>query len=132
MAGIYGPDRIPRRRALLAGLPIAAPSDGFLNLIHVDDAARIVVAAEEQLEPPNLLCVSDGHPVVRGEYYRELARAAGAPAPRFVTPAAGEPATDRASSSKRVSNRQLLQQLAISLQYPSYREGLAAECGRGA
>ncbi len=128
MAGTYGPGRIPRRRQLLQGLPIAAPSEGFLNLIHVQDAARTVVAAEQRLEPPSLLCVSDGHPVVRGEYYRELARLVGAPAPRFITPPADAPATDRASSNKRVSNRALLEQLEISLLYPSYRQGLQAEC----
>ena len=128
MAGIYGPGRIPRRRQLLAGLPIAAPSEGFLNLIHVQDAAQTVVVAEQRLEPPSLLCVSDGHPVVRGDYYRELARLVGASAPRFVTPPADAPATARANSNKRVSNRLLLEQLEISLMYPSYRQGLEAAC----
>jgi nucleoside-diphosphate-sugar epimerase len=128
MAGIYGPGRIPRLRDLQQGRPIAAPSQGFLNLIHVQDAARIVVAAERHVRPPGLLCVSDGHPVVRGEYYRELARLAGTAEPRFTTPPADAPATERSGSSKRVSNRLLLQQVPIRLQYPSYREGLRKEC----
>ena len=130
MAGIYGPDRIPRRRQLLEGRPIAAPGEGFLNLIHVQDAARIVLAAERRLDPPCLLCVSDGHPVVRGDYYRELAELVGAAEPRFATPPVDAPATDRASSNKRVSNKLLLEKLGIDLRYPSYRQGLAAECGR--
>jgi nucleoside-diphosphate-sugar epimerase len=131
MAGIYGPGRIPRQRDVQQGLPIAAPSRGFLNLIHVEDAARIVLAAERQMIPPGLLCVSDGRPVVRGEYYAELARLVGASAPQFAAPLPDAPATQRAASSKRVRNRRLLEQLAIELRYPSYREGLRAACGAG-
>ena len=126
MAGIYGPGRIPRRRQLQAGLPIAAPATGFLNLIHVDDAAQVVLAAERTSELPRLFCVSDGNPVVRADYYRALARLLGAIPPRFVPPRPGTPVAERASSSKRVSNLHLLTELAVRLRYPSYREGLAA------
>ena len=78
MAGIYGPGRIPRQKELQAGVPIEAPSEGYLNLIHVDDAASAVIAAERQAPLPALYCVSDGHPVIRGEYFRELAELLGA------------------------------------------------------
>ena len=44
MAGIYGPGRIPRQKELQAGLPIAAASEGYLNLIHVEDAVTAVIA----------------------------------------------------------------------------------------
>ena len=50
LGGLYGPGRIPSRRDLLAGRPMAVPVAGYLNLIHVDDAARAVVAvADERL-----------------------------------------------------------------------------------
>src|SRR5262245_43756932 len=42
LAGLYGPGRIPRSADLIAGQPIDAPSQGWLNLIHVGDAAQIV------------------------------------------------------------------------------------------
>ena len=35
---------VARRDA--AGRPIAAPREGYMNLIHVDDAAEAVLAAE--------------------------------------------------------------------------------------
>jgi nucleoside-diphosphate-sugar epimerase len=111
---------------LLAGLPIEAPSEGYLNLIHVDDAASVVIAAEKHAPLPSLYCVSDGHPVVRREYFRELATLLGAPEPTFRPPPAGSPATERASASKRISNRRMLAELGVELQHPSYREGLAA------
>ena len=126
MAGIYGPGRIPRRKELQAGVPIEAPSDGYLNLIHVDDAASAVIAAEQQARLPALYCVSDGHPVVRGEYFRELAGLLGAPEPTFREPRRDAPAAQRASASKRVSNRRMVAELQFDLLYPSYREGLAA------
>src|SRR5262245_14862435 len=52
LAGIYGPGRIPRSGDLLAGRPIDAPSQGWLNLIHVEDVARIVLLADERAAPP--------------------------------------------------------------------------------
>ena len=47
LGGLYGPGRIPSRRDLLAGRPIAVPVAGYLNLIHIEDAARAVVAAAD-------------------------------------------------------------------------------------
>lgn len=126
MAGIYGPGRIPRCRELQAGLAVDAPSEGYLNLIHVDDAASAVLAADERAPLPSLYCVSDGHPVIRRDYYCQLAALLGAAEPQFRKPQHDAPASLRASASKRVSNRRLLSQMGCQLQYPSYREGLAA------
>lgn len=126
LAGIYGPGRIPRVKQLQAGQPIAAPSEGYLNLIHVDDAARVVLAAESRAPGGSIYCVSDGQPVVRREYYEQLARLTGSPPPAFAPPPADSPASQRAGSSKRVRNERLLRELRVTLDYPSYREGLAA------
>ena len=125
LAGIYGPGRIPRSADLIQGKPIDAPAHGFLNLIHVDDVAQIVLLAEGAM-PPRTYVVSDGHPVVRGDYYRELARLLSAPAPTFVEPPADSPAAQRAGSDKRVNPRRMMTELKPTLAYPSYREGLAA------
>ncbi len=126
LAGIYGPGRIPRAADLQAGRPIDAPAEGWLNLIHVDDAARIVLLADQQAQTPNLYCVSDGSPAQRGDYYRELARLLSAPEPQFVTPNPNSPASLRAGSDKRVRPSKLFRELEQQLLYPSYREGLAA------
>lgn len=131
LAGIYGPGRIPYLDKLKQGEPIAAPSDGWLNLIHVDDAAAAVVATAEWLrqartDGPHLFCVSDGQPVVRANYYREAARLIGAPPPRFTAPEPGSPAALRAGANRRVANDKLLRDLGVKLAYPSHREGLAS------
>src|SRR5262249_22657201 len=47
LAGLYGPGRVPFLNELRNGDAIPAISTGYLNLIHVDDAASIVLAAAE-------------------------------------------------------------------------------------
>lgn len=126
LAGIYGPGRIPRSGDLLAGRPIDAPARGWLNLIHVDDAARIVLLVEERASPPQIYVVSDGHPVQRADYYRELARLVSASEPKFVTPSPDSPAAQRATSDKRVNPRRMFAELQPTLLYPNFRAGLAA------
>ncbi|HEV3344088.1 MAG TPA: SDR family oxidoreductase [Pirellulales bacterium] len=127
LAGLYGPDRIPRQTALLAGDPIDAPQHGFLNLIHVDDAVEAVLAAASaDLQLPRRFLVSDGAPVERSEYYAELARLVGAPPPRFRAPDGETPAHARAGADKRISNARMLAELKVVPRFPSYREGLKA------
>lgn len=123
LAGIYGPDRVPRLKEMDRGEPIEVSADGMLNLIHVDDAARVVLAAEARAQPPRTYCVSDGHPVLRRDWFCELAHLSNLPEPRFVQPAPSAKA-GRASASKRIRNDRMLAELSPALAYPSYREGL--------
>jgi len=125
MAGLYGPGRIPRRDDLLAGRPIADPGDGWLNLIHIEDAARVIVAAADT-NVTGVVNVSDGHPVLRREYQQEVARLLGAPPPKFVPASEGPSSNPRRSGSKRISNRRMVEAIGVKLQYPSYREGLSS------
>ena len=125
LAGIYGPGRLPRRDALLAGEPIKAPADGWLNLIHVEDAVRVVLAAATAGQLPDRLLVSDGTPLRRQQYFAELCRQLDAPDPCFDEQQQSETDRARASSSKRVSNRQLLDLLGEVIVFDSFADGLA-------
>jgi nucleoside-diphosphate-sugar epimerase len=126
LAGIYGPERIPRRDELLSGKPIAALPDVWLNLIHVDDAAQIALAVDQQVRPPRLYLVSDGHPVLRREYYAEAAQLLKAPPPVFSAGETQAPTVRRGSTDKRINNARLTSEVRFELQYPSFREGLLA------
>jgi nucleoside-diphosphate-sugar epimerase len=95
-------------------------------LIHVDDAAAVVAAAAAHDRPRNLYCVSDGHPVVRGDYYQEVARLLGAPLPTLVKPDLNSPRAARAEADRRVKNSRMLSDFDVTLKYPDYRAGLAA------
>lgn len=124
LAGLYGPDRIIRRAPLERGEPIPGDPDHWLNLIHIQDAARAALAALQAPAPSPVYLVSDDHPLRRRDYYEALARLVSAPPPRFE-PAAGA-ATMRDATSKRVSNRLLRAELLTVLHYPEIASGLPA------
>lgn len=126
LAGIYGPGRLPKLQDVIAGKPVASAPDGYLNLIHVDDAVQVVLAAEEQLSPPELLLVSDGHPVLRNEYYGELARLTNSPPPRFEPALAEAASAARGTTDKRIDSARLRERLRMTYRFPSYVEGLGA------
>jgi nucleoside-diphosphate-sugar epimerase len=123
MAGIYGPGRIPLAESIRQGQSLPVATDAYLNLIHVEDAVAAVLAAD-RCALPSLYLVSDGHPVLRGEFYGEVARRLGLEV-RWADPDSGSGRAERGGDNKRISNRRLLSDLLPSLRYPSYREGIA-------
>lgn len=145
LAGIYGPGRVPRVADVIAGRPIESAENGFLNLIHVTDAARSIIAAWKLManvsasQPvgmqSRLYVVGDNAPVLRGDFYREIARQCHVAPPRFApldrsTPGQSDldpsvSARIRSDSSKRVWNRKLRRDLLPLLNFPDYRCGLA-------
>jgi len=118
LAGLYGPGRVPRSADVAQGRQVAGSPDAYLNLIHVEDAARAVVAAAA-LGPGTIrtYVVSDGNPPRRAEYVRLLATRLGAAPPVFE---------GGSGLGKRVRNDRAVHELGLRLQYLSYREGLAA------
>jgi len=125
MAGLYGANRIPYQRAIRAGEEISAPAEGHLNLIHIEDAVDIVLHFADARTAPPLLLVSDGNPVIRADYYAEIAQQLGAPPAKLQTPKSSSHVAQRAGGSKRISNRQLMQHYGKPLRYPDYRAGIA-------
>jgi nucleoside-diphosphate-sugar epimerase len=120
-AGLYGPDRLPRLDDLKAGRPIAADPDSWLNLVHVDDAARIVVAVAAAPHARRLYVVSDGHPVRRRDWYAHLATRTGSPPPTFDTAAERTRGAD-----KRVDPSLLFRDIPLTLAYPDSFRGIDA------
>ncbi|MFY8221015.1 MAG: NAD-dependent epimerase/dehydratase family protein [Pirellulales bacterium] len=120
-AGLYGPGRLPRLDDLKAGRPIAADPDSWLNLVHVDDAARIVVAVAAAPHARRLYVVSDGHPVRRRDWYAHLAARTGSPPPSFDTAAERTRGAD-----KRVDPALLFRDIPLALAYPDSFRGIDA------
>lgn len=125
-AGIYGLGRIIRRQSIAAGEPLVGDADKWLNLIHVEDGAAAVLAAEKSQQIGTVYNVSDDSPVRRRDFYTEMARLLGAPAPRFVPPEPGTPMPPHERANRRVRNRRMREELAVTLQYPSFLQGLRA------
>ena len=111
------------------GEPIPGDPDKFLNLVHIDDAARAAAAALEAEAPAPVYLVADDRPVTRREYYATAARVIGAPEPRFEPPRPGSAESARDATNKRVGNRRMKADLGVVLSYPDILTGLAGALG---
>jgi nucleoside-diphosphate-sugar epimerase len=120
-SGLYGPGRLLRRiEAIRRKQPITGNPDGYLNLIHVDDGARVVSALAQRNSAAATYLVTDDKPILRRTYYERLAELVGAPPPTFETNVA-----DLSAFNKRCSNAQLRAELGDILRYPTIDVGLA-------
>ena len=122
-AGLYGPERY--RLARYVDGPV---TEGYLNMIHRDDAAGVVRFAVEAVDEDVLLAVDD-EPVSKWAFADWLAGECNVepPGKRTVEDrlAAGDlsaPAERRLRTSKRCSNR-LLRELGYEYAFPTHREG---------
>lgn len=125
-SGLYGPGRLPRRGSLALGEPIPGDPDAFLNLVHIDDAARAAVAALDSGKSNGVYNVCDDRPIARREYCELVAALLGFPNPRFETRSASAPGAGREGMNKRVSNARLRDELGIVPAYPDITTGVPA------
>lgn len=100
LGGIYGPGRARFITAALAGEALPqGPPDGFVNLVHRDDAAAALRhVAVHRL--PGIFNAVDDSPSRRGDLAARIAQAAGRTVPQAAQ-------TKGAEAGKRVSNRKL-------------------------
>lgn len=130
--GIYGPNRLMKARALRLGEPFQGDPLRWLNLIHREDGVRVLNRLAD-LKPDQLtrsrVNVIDRLPVRRGDFYSEMARSMGVPAPIWQPRPAGAPAGRHEGNNRRVDSTLLATWLGGDIfQFPTYREGLAS-CG---
>jgi nucleoside-diphosphate-sugar epimerase len=125
-AGLYGPDRYRLDRYLEG--PV---TEGYLNMIHRDDAAGVVRFVLESVDEELLLAVDD-EPVDKHQFADWLADECGVDRPpkrskaeRLESDELSEAARRRILTSKRCSNDRL-RELGYEFYYPTYREGYRA------
>jgi len=124
LAGLYGPDR-SRLDRYLSG-PV---TEGYLNMIHRDDAAGAVafLLTEDRARGEVVLCVDD-EPVWKPEFADWLADECGVDRPPKRTKAerldgdVSDATRRRVLTSKRCSNAKL-RDLGYEFVYPTFREG---------
>ncbi|MEX1011562.1 MAG: SDR family oxidoreductase [Balneolaceae bacterium] len=107
--GLYGYDRQPVRH--LAGRDHLKGGNKPVNLIHQDDAVRVV----EEILRLNICgeifnAVADGHPT-REEYYRSVARRFGLDEPAFLE--------DTEKNYRVVSNKKLKEKTGFTFLHPT-------------
>lgn len=127
--GIYAADRLPLAR-LRHGTPaLNADEDVYVNHVHADDLARIVVAALQRGAPGRMYNAADDAPIRMGDYFDLVAERFGLPRPPRVSRAAANRLIapnlrSFMSESRRLVNRRLKQELRVRLRFPTVREGI--------
>ncbi|WP_435195700.1 SDR family oxidoreductase [Natronomonas sp. EA1] len=126
-AGLYGPDRYRLERYLEG--PV---TEGYLNMVHRDDAAGAVRFLLEADIDEDVVLVADDEPAPKWDFADWLADQCGVATPpkrtkeeRLEDGELSEAARRRILTSKRCSNA-LLKELGYELTYPTYREGYRA------
>ena len=126
-SGIYGPGRgylfqqYLKNQARLIG-------DGsrLINMIHVTDLVGAMIALLEHGQSGMAYNVTDSEPVTQLEFFTFLSQQLDKPLPPAAS--AGElKQRKRALTNKRVSNRRLIEEIGYQFNYPSFRQGYAAE-----
>lgn len=123
LGGLYGPDRIPYLAAVRRGEALTVNPDSWLNLIHVEDAARAVAALASRPDLNGLYNVVDDEPIARRDYVGLLAALAQVTPPQFA-PHLAFHAGEHIRGNRRVRNWRLRHLLRFPLTYPTCRVGL--------
>lgn len=123
-AGIYGCGRIPLRYAIENRDWSQLSGNGFLNLIHVADGARIIQCVAEQKLFGETYLVSDGNPVLRKDFYDALAASLGTGPIPWHDYVNGAEAATQSRGDKRISNLKLRQRVGDDFLFPDYLAGL--------
>jgi len=129
--GIYAEDRLPIAR-LERGTPaLLEHEDSYVNHVHADDLARMVVAALHRGQANRSYNASDDAPQKMGDYFDLVADRFSLPRPprlpraeaRQVLP---EMLYSFMSESRRLVNHRVKRELRVRLRYPTVHEGVAA------
>jgi nucleoside-diphosphate-sugar epimerase len=119
LAGLYGPDRLPRLQDVRENNPIPADPDSWLNLIHVDDAAAVICDIAELPSPQELYAVSDMNPLRRYDWYSALAEFTNSSPPRWAAEA-----TKSRGGNKRINAHRIWNDLNSQPRYPNAIEAM--------
>ncbi|MCF7984919.1 MAG: NAD(P)H-binding protein [Thiohalocapsa sp.] len=135
VAGIYACDRLPLERIRSAQPIVAVDEAPWSNRIHAQDLAAVCLSAMERAPDGAVYNVCDGNPSSMSDYFCRVADAAGLPRPPQIALAAapGKVSAGMLSylrESRRLSNRKLLDELGVTLRFPTLSDGLADCFGR--
>ncbi|AUX40899.1 nucleoside-diphosphate-sugar epimerase [Sorangium cellulosum] len=126
-AGIYGPGRGLHLRLLRGDFRMTGEGDqqgrNVVSRIHVEDLARLALAALDRAAPGEDFVVADDTPVPQIEVVRWLCARLGLELPAG---APREALHETLRHDRAVDNAKIKRALGMALLYPSYREGFEA------
>jgi len=131
VGGIYGPQRLPLERIKKRVPMLHAELAPSTNRIHEDDLAAICKRVAEYAPAGEIYNVSDGNDSNMTEYFLTLADYFNLPRPPLVDWDEAERVLSKGMlsylhESRRVSNKKLINELDVKLQYPDLLAGLTA------
>ena len=132
---VYGRDawhtQILAKQARQRALAIVGDGKAYWSLIHAEDAGRAIARAVDDAEGGAVYNVADDRPMQMADLMGLIARLTGAPQPSRI-PAllaravAGSDVVNLLTTSVRLSNRAIKQDLELTFRYPTPEEGLRA------
>jgi nucleoside-diphosphate-sugar epimerase len=129
--GIYAANRLPLAR-LQKGTPaLLDADDGYVNHVHADDLARMVIAALNHASPGRAYNAVDDLPQKMGEYFDLVADRHGLKRPPRIARSEAQRVIPETllsfmSESRRLTNHRIKQELRFRLRYPSVLDGIRA------
>lgn len=129
LAGIYGPGRGPFAKVRAGTARRIVKPDQVFSRIHVADIAQVLEASIKRPNPGAIYNVCDDDPAPPEDVIAHAAELLGIPIPPavdFETAEMSPMARSFYAESKKVDNTRIKRDLGVTLQFPSYRAGLAA------
>ena len=124
-SSIYRPEGMINRKIRAGAYTLSSDPDKLMNHIYVDDFLSVLERALAQGRPGEAYNVSDDEPKRGIDYVNLIAELMQAPAPRVEWQAPAERCAELVrQSNKRCSNAKLKREFGLTLQFPTYREGL--------
>lgn len=131
VAGIYGPGKLPVER-LKKQVPMVGEDEApWTNRIHIDDLVSVCGAAMARGKDGAVYNVSDGHPGNMRDYFDRVADLYGLPHAPLLTLDEAQATLSAGllsylGESRRLDNTRMLDELGVTLRYPTLQLGLAA------
>ncbi|MBE0577763.1 MAG: SDR family oxidoreductase [Desulfuromonadales bacterium] len=129
VTGIYGPGRLPLARIQQEHPILREEESPPTNRIHADDLADVCIRAAEKAVDGDIFNVSDGQPGTMTQYFNTVCDLLGLPrlqqidmqeAKQVMNPMMLSYLTE----TRRMDNRKMMEQLAVTLMYPDLSSGL--------
>ena len=128
-AGIYGPSRSPFKALGEGRAKIIEKEGHFFNRIHLSDITKIIIAAMDKPRQNRIINLCDNEPAPQGDVIGFAAKLMGVNPPQPVPFEEAELTPMARSfyvSRRRLKSIIIKDELGITLDYPTYREGLHA------
>jgi nucleoside-diphosphate-sugar epimerase len=127
LSGIYGPNRNALSQIKSGRARSIYKKNQVFSRIHVSDIAQVIEVVMTNLPLSEVFNLSDNHPCPSIEVNKYAASLLKTPNPEIINfeeADLSEMAREFYNENRRVSNKKIKEKLGITLEFPTYKEGL--------